>query len=236
MEKIFLSYTYHPHPDYAQETERLVRAARMVIESLGLRVSDGVDLGGRVLDAEIESRILDADALVAVVTPQDDGTGKPVVPPYVDDEYKLAKSKGKQAIRIQHQVLPAQGMGQGAEYIPHNSGAELESILKLMRTVSIWKRQKGRPRKLEVDPAALGGRYSQGVFGHQFQYQVFDGAANYSAWEPATLWYEPGVSFAYLPGVPDEAKVKVRLNLNGEIWESPYCNPMGKIVLERKQP
>lgn len=235
MEKIFLSYTYNPHPVHAQETERLVRAARMVIESLGLRVSDGVDLGGRAIDAEIENRILDADALVAVATPQDDGNGNLITPPYVDDEYKLAKSKGKHAIRILHQALPAKGMGQHEEYILHAGGAELESILKLMRTVSIWKRQEGKPRKLEVDPAPLGGRYSHGAFGHQFEYQLLDGM-NYSEWKPATLWYEPGVSFAYLPGVPEQAKVKLRLSLNGEIWESPYCNPMGKIVLERKQP
>jgi hypothetical protein len=49
MERIFLSYTYNPHPDCAGVTERPQLAARVVIESLGLRVVDGVDLGGRLI-------------------------------------------------------------------------------------------------------------------------------------------------------------------------------------------
>jgi hypothetical protein len=44
MGKIFLSYTYRPHPDFERETDRLARAARMVIESTA-RVRNPVSPG-----------------------------------------------------------------------------------------------------------------------------------------------------------------------------------------------
>jgi hypothetical protein len=67
---VFFFYTYNPHPDFDAETTQLVTASRVVIESLDLRVSDGVDLGERAIDSEIERRIIAADSLVAIVTPK----------------------------------------------------------------------------------------------------------------------------------------------------------------------
>lgn len=137
MERIFLSYTFNPHPDFTENSDRLQRAARVVAESLGLRVLDGVDLGGRAIDAEIEHRIDEADALVAIITPQADPAGNPVAPSYVADEYQLARNRGKNAIRLVHERHPVKGMGQHEEYIPLREGDELNAVLKLMRTLAL---------------------------------------------------------------------------------------------------
>ena len=71
MKHVFLSYTYNPHPDHVAETDGLQRTVRRVIEAMDLRVLDGQDLGGRPLDAEIDKRIDDADALIALGSPQE---------------------------------------------------------------------------------------------------------------------------------------------------------------------
>ena len=70
MEKVFLSYTYRPHPDHEANLERLRRCVVRAIEAMGLRIIDGVDVGGRPLDDALRRRIQDADALIALVTPQ----------------------------------------------------------------------------------------------------------------------------------------------------------------------
>ncbi len=232
MERIFLSYTYNPHPDYAGVTERLQLAARVVIESLRLRVLDGVDLGGRAIDAEIERRIGEADALVAIVTPQADPAGNPMAPPYVEDEYQLARNRRKNAIRVLHELLPPRGMGQHEEYIPLRGDDELSAVLKLMRTLALWKRQSGRPMQVEIEPSELGARFRADALGQECQYQYLAGYS-FSGWEPAMIWPEPGATFAYLARVPDDSKVKLRLSIGGEQWESLFCSPTGRITLER---
>ena len=233
MERIFLSYTYNPHPDFAQSTDRLQRAARVVAEALGLRVVDGVDLGGRAIDAEIVRRIdEEADALVAIVTPQADTVGNPVAPLYVSDEYQLARSRGKSAIRVIHERLSLGGLGQQDEYIPLCDGDELSAVLKLIRTLALWKRQAGRSMLVEIEPAEVGDLYRVDALGHVCEYQVLSDFA-YSGWEPATIWTEPGATFAHLPRVPPESKVKLRLAVDGEHWESQFCNPTGRIQLKR---
>jgi hypothetical protein len=232
MERIFLSYTYNPHPDFAAETDRLQRAARVVAESLDLQVLDGIDLAGRAIDPEIERRIDEADGLVALFTPQADATGNPVTPPYVSDEYQFARTSGKNAIRLIHERLSPGGMGRNEEYIHLREGEELNAVLKLVRTLALWKRQAGRPVLVMIEPSDLGDRFRADAVGHVCQYQYL---ANYtySGWERATIWPEPGSTYAHLPRVPRESKIKLRLAVDGEQWESQFCSPTGRIQLKR---
>jgi len=62
METIFLSYTYKPHPDHEKDLDYLRRCVIKVIEAMGLRVIDGVDVGGRALDPALEKRRVTSDA------------------------------------------------------------------------------------------------------------------------------------------------------------------------------
>jgi hypothetical protein len=63
MQRVFLSYTYAPHPQYVDETEQLKRRVSDVIESMEPYVTTGEDLGGHGLSAEIKERIERLDAL-----------------------------------------------------------------------------------------------------------------------------------------------------------------------------
>jgi hypothetical protein len=62
METVFLAYTYRPHPDHEDDLEKLRRYVVRAIEAMGLRVVDGVDVGGRPLDDALRKRIEDAEA------------------------------------------------------------------------------------------------------------------------------------------------------------------------------
>jgi len=50
METIFLSYTYKPRPEHEKDLDYMRRCVIKAIEAMGLRVIDGVDVGGRALD------------------------------------------------------------------------------------------------------------------------------------------------------------------------------------------
>lgn len=114
MEKVFLSYTYRPHPADVAGFERLHKYVVRALEAMDLLVIDGVDVGGRPLDDALSQRIKDADALIALVTPQSDDAGKIVEPEFVLSEFQHAEGGGKPTIRVLHQGLAALGLGLAA--------------------------------------------------------------------------------------------------------------------------
>jgi hypothetical protein len=234
MKRLFLSYTYNPHPDFEAFTRELERYARVVIDSLDLRIVDGQDLGGRAIDGEIQQRITDCDALVALYTPWADPHGNPTTPPYVEDEYKFAVFNHKPAIRVLHATLAAQGMYQGNEYIPLDPDNPVGAVVKLMRTVAGWKRRSGTPRRVKIDPDVLGERIQQQADEAACEYQVLVDNRPQDDWWEAPIWPEPGGIYAYLPRVPEESKIRMRLTLGGERWESPFSDLHGRIELSQR--
>lgn len=234
MKRIFLSYTYNPHANFESTTNELVRYTRVVIDSLGIRVDSGEDLGGRAIDSEIQRRIRESDGLVALVTPWADQHGNPAVPPYVTGEYQYAIAEQKPAIRVLHNCLPAQGMYQQNEYIPLDPEKSIEAILKLMRTLAGWKRQSGTPHRVRIEPDDLGQRIQQEGGAQSCEYQLLIDNQPQTEWSEASIWPEPGGIYAYLTQVPEQSKIRVRLTLGDERWESPFSDLDGRIELIRR--
>jgi hypothetical protein len=232
MQQVFLSFTYSPHPDYTAETEDLRRRVGMVFESMDLRPVTGEDLGGQGLNPEVKNRIEKADALVALLTPHADAAGNVEIPRWVADEFAHARALGKPAIRIVHSKLSAAGMFAGEEFIPHTPGKTVDTLLKLMRTLALWKRQHGRPMEIEIAPTDIGLRFDP-ARGHQCEFQLFQNFEE-SAWRQAKIWPEPGAIYAYIPGVPDQAKLRLRLRVDGETWQSEFHSPVGRVQLSRR--
>jgi hypothetical protein len=233
MQRVFLSYTYKPHPDHVAEAETLRRAAAVVIESMDLRVETGEDVGGEQITDAVKELIDKSDALVALAMPWKDALGNKVVPPWVNDEFGYAKAKGKPAIRILHGDFAAAGMYAGSEFITFAPDKPTDALLKLMRTLALWRKQGGRPMEIEI--AAEGEpRFDPGQV-KSCEYQLF---LNYeeSEWRKATIWPQPGALYAYLPGVPDQAKLRLRLQHGDETWQSAYNSPVGRVQLSRRQP
>jgi len=225
MDTIFLSYTYNPHPDYKDKTEELVKQIKIIAESQELRVLTGVDLGGGSLRPEIQQRIEQSDALVALLTPWQDNYNNPVIPPYVNDEYTYALSKGKQAIRLLHSALNIQGMYTDQEYLMLDPDNSIDVLLKLMRTLLLWKKKLGRSHEIQLLPQELMDKViSAGTENSHCEYQLLLNRKP-GQWKKIDIWAEPGGLVTYIQNVPDEAKFNLRVTLGNKEWYSLFCNP-----------
>lgn len=234
MQQVFLSYTFNPHPEHEAETAALRRRVGMVIESMGLLEVNGEDLAGGGLTPEIARRIKAADALVALITPHNAPGAAKVAPQWVSDEFAHAKALGRPAIRIIHAELSAGGMYAADEYIPFTAAGGADTLIKLMRTLALWKRQVGRTMQVEI---ASGGAELpfDAERGHQCEVQLFTNFET-SVWQPAQTLREPGALYAFVRGVPEQAKLRLRLSINGAVWQSEFQNPVGRVVLSKRTP
>ena len=235
MQRVFLSYTYKSHPSYSAEIEMLQRTTRRVIEAMGLTVLDGQDLGGRALDAEIEKRLATSDATIALFTPQADAAGNPVSPEFVSTEFQRARALGKPTLRVLHSELALRGLGGGEEYVPFERDKMLDVVLKLLQTLALWKRENGRPVQIQVQPDHLAERFGNNRT-DRCEYELFlDGRGEPQAAQVTRLWPEPGAAYVYVPNFIDGAKVRIRLTVNGENWNSRFILPqMGGVALVKE--
>lgn len=231
MQQVFLSYTYNPHPDFTADGADLLRRVSTVIESMDLRIVTGEDLAGQGLTPAVQDRIARADALVALLMPWKDSAGNQVAPPWVIDEFAYARGLGKRSIRVLHPTVVAAGMFAAHEYIAFEPGNVADVLLKLMKTLALWKRESGRPMEIEIALDAAGRPFDPNNV--RCEFQLF---RNYeeSNWLPAKIWPQPGALYAYLPGVPDQAKLRLRLQRDTELWQSDYTSPVGRVQLSRR--
>ena len=223
MEKIFLSYTYAPHPDHTASLARLHKCVTRAIEAMGLRIIDGLDLGGHALDDGIRMRIRDADALIALVTPQQAVNGAAVIEPgFVLSEFHFAEGVPKPTMRVWHHLLNANGLGAGNEYALYTPGNEVDVILKLMNTIAVWKREYGKVARVRIEPDDLAGRYDE-TQGDRCYFQRILSNGTYENFVQARLWQEPGAAYALLPKLREGERVRLRLEQGGKTWQSRHA-------------
>jgi hypothetical protein len=235
METVFLSYTYRPHPDHETDLDRLRRYVVRAVEAMGLRVVDGVDVGGQPLDDALRRRIEDADALIALVTPQTDDASSLVEPTFVLSEFQYAEGQRKPTMRVLHHLLAARGLGAGNEYTPYKPGSEVDVILKLMNTIALWKREYGQVARVRIEPEDLAARYDE-TQGDRCEFQVISQSGSYRDFQRASLWQEPGAAYALLPKLRVGERVRLRLRQGNKTWQSRYAiDPfVGGVRLEER--
>lgn len=235
MEKLFLSYTYRSHPQHEADLERLRKCVVRAVEAMGLRVIDGVDVGGRPLDDALRRRIEDADALVALVTPQADEAGNVADPAFVLSEFQYAEGQRKPTLRVIHHLLAPHGLGAGNEHAPYRPGAELDVILKLMNTIALWIREYGRIARVRVEPEELAAQYDE-TQGHRCEFQLISATGSYRDFERAKLQPEPGAAYVVLPKLRQGERVRLRLVMGPKTWQSRYpIDPfVGGVRLEER--
>jgi len=233
MKHVFLSYTYRPHPDHIAETDVLQRTVRRVIEAMDLRVIDGMDLGGRPLDAEIDKRIAEADAMIALVTPQANPAGDKILPDFVSTEFQTARALGKPRLRVLHTELVARGLGAAEEHAPFDPAKTLDVVMKLLGTIALWKKEYGRAVQIRIEPDDLVSRFDTRRNDRcEYALMIQSGAA--LPLRQTTLWREPGGPLVHVPNFVDGARVSVQLTVNGERWQSPFVSPqLAGIALTR---
>jgi hypothetical protein len=231
---VFLSYTYRPHPDHKADLERLRDCVVRAIEAMGLRVLDGVHLGGRSLD-EIRNRIEDTDALVALVTPQADKAGQPTDPTFVLSEFQFAQGAKKPTMRVCHSLLAPRGLGAGNEYTPYMPGNEVDVILKLMNTIAVWRHDYGQRTRLRIEPESLAASYDE-TRGDECLFQLITAKGKFCPYKKTHLSLEPGAAYAVLPMLRDDDRIRLRLSQGGSMWQSrDTINPfVGSVTLQRQ--
>lgn len=235
MESIFLSYTYRPHPAHEADLDRLRKGVVRAIEAMGLRVIDGVDVGGRQLDDALRKRIEDVDGLIALVTPQADEAGSVVDPAFVLSEFQYAEGRTKPTLRVIHHLLASRGLGAGNEYTSYSPSGELEVVLKLLRTISVWTREFGRVARVRLEPEDLASRYDE-TNGDRCEFQSISATGTYRDFERVNLCLEPGAAYVLLPKLRQGERVRLRLRQDGKTWQSRYAiDPfVGGVRLEER--
>jgi hypothetical protein len=234
MQQIFLSYTFNPHPDHANESVGLALAARRVIEAMGLRVLDGTRVGGRALDEEIERRILEADAFVALLTPQEGAGGTKIVPQFVMSEFQMARAMKKERIRLIHEDLDVTGLGAAEEFLPFEPGKLADAVVKLMQTIALWKKRLGRSLLIRIEPKELASKFKR-EGGDSCRYELKGEQGERSPELTTEIWAEPGAAFVVVPNFIEGSKVCIRLTVRDEEWQSQFVTPqMDSIWLERE--
>jgi hypothetical protein len=224
MESVFLSYTYHPHPDHEAHLERLRKYVVRAIEAMGLLIVDGVDVGGRPLDDALCKRIEESDALIALVTPQQDGADNVVAPSYVLSEFQYANGQKKPTMRVWHELLPVNGHGvvSGNEYAPYVPGKEVD-----VNTIALWKREYGRRTRvrIELDRPDQSVRYDE-QDGDKCEFQRISSTGVYDDFKRARIWQDPGGAYVLLPMLREGDMVRLLVRLKGKTWESRHAiNP-----------
>lgn len=222
MESVFLSYTYKSHPAHEQSLDYLRRCVIKVIEAMGLRVIDGVDVGGRALDSALEQRIRNADALVALMTPQADADGTECNPEFVISEFQFARGSKKPTFRIIQDGLVAKGLGKNEEYTKSVAGREIDVVLKLMNTIAVWKREYGRVARVRIEPEDIARKYDEGD-GHRCEFQRLRQDGTFDDYVPARVTLDPGACYAELPKLLDGDRVRIRMKLDKVLWKSKYA-------------
>ncbi len=238
METVFLSYTYRPHPQHESDLERLRNYVVRAIEAMGLRVIDGVDVGGHPLDDALRRRIEDSDALIALVTPQTDDAGGLVDPAFVLSEFQHAVAQNKPTMQVLHHLQSAQsarGLVASREYTPWRPSSEVDVILKLMNTIALWKREYGQVARVRIEPEDLAAQYDE-TLGDRCEFQVISQSGNFRDFQRASLFLEPGAAYALLPKLRIGERVRVRLRQGNKTWHSRYAiDPfVGGVRLEER--
>jgi hypothetical protein len=232
MQTVFLSYTYRPHPDHEDDLGRLRRYVVRAVEAMGLRIVDGVDVGGRPLDDALRKRIEDADALIALVTPQANEAGDVVEPAFVLSEFQYAEGQKKATMSVWHHLIVPRGLGAGNEYTHYKPDRELDVILKLMNTIALWRRDYGRETRVRIEPHDLAVRYDE-TQGDHCEVQVLSTTEGYRPFERARLWQAPGAAYVLLPKLREDERVRLRLTKDRRTWESGWFDPfVGGVRLE----
>jgi hypothetical protein len=206
--KVFLSYRFHDH------NRALAVKVTNLLESHGVHVVTGEDLGGADVSETVKTYIKEVDALVGLVTKDPPGLKKGSR--WVGDEVVIARALGKPAITLVEPGLPKRwGAFTDNERIAYQAEDPLPAFLKLSRTIRLWKDQLGTLVKVRLEPVAVARQLGMGACEARL---VQNGTAG--PWEPVTLHPEQGSVYVYVPGVQDESLVQVRATHKNQQWVS----------------
>ena len=172
------------------------------------------------------------DALISIYTPQADPAGQPEEPEFVETEFQRARTSKKPTLRVIRTGLKLRGLGATDEYAPFDPATMLETVMKVLGTIAVWKKEAGRGVEIRIAPDELAARFDRRNDRCESELMVASGDTQ--PVKTTRMWPEPGGPMVYVPDYVDGARISVRLDVAGERWRSPFVAPhLGGIVLTK---
>jgi hypothetical protein len=211
MKTVFLSFRFE------EEDRELVDLVQRIIESHGLLPVTGRRLGGGGLTREIQARIAQCDALVAVLTrEQETGDGRFLPSMWVRDELQHARSENLPTIGLVEGGVDTTGMHSEREWVALDRASPAEALASLSETLHLWKALRVKVQLLPQEVAEQVGDHAGQVEAHYRT--VVEG--RYSGWRVATLVPETGGTFAYVWPRTEDELIELQLEHDGTSWRS----------------
>lgn len=215
MRDVFLSYHYD------DPNTRIARQIEDLLESHNLRATTGDVLGGGVLTDEIKRQIDEADALVALLTRnQQLANGSWTTHEYVKNEAQHARDAKKPTIAVVEEGVDVTGLYKENEFIPYAPTDALRAFLRLSRTISSWKNRAGRTIKPQLLPEAIATEiWKNKSVGIEWQYRLSSGIRD-GEWQKAYPRKEPFGLFLFVQVPDDTMSIEVKVVAGGKSWVS----------------
>jgi hypothetical protein len=212
--KIFLSYSFRYGHDLTKAVDRLISSQE------GPPIT-GRTLAGQAVDAAVEDKILQSDALISLVLK--DPNQQPGAAPWsqsVNQEYLFAKNRQMRSIAVVEDGLQFQGMSP-KEYIPYNPANPMESILRISETMDVWRRAIGQEMRVQILPKTLADKLdSNSPLKCSHRYWDKDQS---TPWKEVQHLSEQEGTFIWLRGVNPAHKIELRV-----------MDPQQKVVWQMK--
>ena len=206
---------------FNDQDNSLVGEVDRILFSHGLNSVTGHDLGGDQLDEGVKRRIRECDCLIALATQRDQlADGGWTTHSWVVNEFDYAKAQGMDAIAVVEEGVDWSGMYAGHERIDLDRATPSIALLRLSKTIGVWKEKAGETWPLQILPEELAERLSPVAAGVTIQYQTVD-RGDYGKWRDVNAVSEAGGVFLYINRMKDTQKVIVRVNTNQGNWQSP---------------
>ncbi len=203
MESIFLSYSF-----LKPEDRVIVVELEDLFRSMGVRTVTGLNLGGGQLTDEVKLLIDQADGLVALASRREQlASGDWITHPWVIDELGHARSIGENTMALVEDGVAINGAYQSNERIHFERNDVTPAILKLAKTLGIWKEKAGNRLKVRLLPDGL----LEDLQSPSCQYQ-FISRGNFLGWNDVKPVLEPGGVYIHLKGVRDDYLIEVKVS------------------------
>jgi hypothetical protein len=218
MDRVFLAFSYRSADQ--QIVRPIIEFAEAVLEAQAIRPVTGEVVGGEELTPAIMSRINDCDALIAVLTPNQERADKSFDPhTWVRDELNYARAQRKRSIALIHPSVAIEGAWQEHERVIWNPNDVMQAAKRLVQTVGLWKSESGRVVKIMLLPEEFATRIARNPQRATCEYRlIHNGRA--TQWQRANVFGEIGGTFAWIRGAIDDSLLEVRVRLGRELWSS----------------
>lgn len=228
MKTIFLSFSF-------SQGHELTRAVERLLASHNIGIITGRQLGGEQVDTAVENKILEADALISLLTRK--AKVKRGEAPYsqpVLQEYYFARNRRMRAIAVIEAGLKFKDMS-NREFIPYEAEKPLETILKISETIAEWRRDLGQELKVQIMPSALAeklGTNEQLICSHRLLEKDIS-----TPWKDVPVIPEEEGTFVYLRGVRVGHRIQLRVmeQQKNVTWQSPAKSPWAMLQLKETQ-